>query len=155
MAKSIENYNDRRIFSRFHIFQNFENWDHECLNIMMIDDSKRDIKLAHESLKFESDLNFRLKGYTNCEEALTDLEAGVIQPNVIILDLVMPTMNGLMTLEKIKSTVKAQEIPVVIHSSMHNYDNIQEANDLNAHAFFAKSLNGEMFSAFIRGTALC
>ncbi len=118
------------------------------IHVMMIDDSKKDINLVKEILKTECRANFTFSSYTDAHEALKHLERKE-KPDIIILDLVMPSMNGKMVLQRLKGLLQTKEIPVVIHSSMSNYKNISHVNQLDAHAFFEKPLDGESFENFL------
>ena len=139
---------DNNHLTRHHIFRDINLPALEKLNIMMIDDNRKDINLVHDLLSAESDLNFRFSGYTNSHEALKYLETSAA-PNLIILDLVMPSMNGKMVLRRLKEITRTRNIPVIIHSSMNKYSNIIETCKLEAHAFFAKPLDIEAFENFV------
>ena len=53
-------------------------------------------------------------------------------PDLILLDLMMPHMNGLQTLAKIKEIPKASKVPVVIFSNLMDSDTQAEAIRLGA-----------------------
>ncbi len=62
-------------------------------------------------------LIFEKKGFTtisaeNGEEGLTD--ALKEKPDVIILDIVMPVMNGVKMLEKLRASPEGKTVPVII-----------------------------------------
>jgi response regulator RpfG family c-di-GMP phosphodiesterase len=133
-------------------YADFSMSDNKIMNIMIIDDNKKDIDLFEELLSVESNLKFNLSKYTNSHEAIVLLEHKQIStPDLIVLDLVMPTTNGHMILKRLKEVSSLQSIPVAIHSSMSNYENTLKSHNLEAHAFFSKPLNVEMFEAFILG----
>jgi chemotaxis family two-component system response regulator PixH len=121
------------------------------LNFMIIDDNKRDIQLFEDLLSLESNLKFSLSKWTNSHDAIAALESKQISPDLIILDLVMPCMNGKMILKHLKSIPFLIETPIVIHSSMNNFENTMSVNQLGAHAFFSKPLNVELFESFVLG----
>jgi CheY-like chemotaxis protein len=116
---------------------------------MMIDDNKKDMKLFEDLLRFESGVKFSLSKWTNSHDALAALEARQVSPDLIVLDLVMPCMNGKMILKYLKNLNHVKDIPVMIYSSMHNYENTMAVGQLEAHAFFAKPLNTELFEEFL------
>jgi DNA-binding response OmpR family regulator len=60
------------------------------------------------------------------------LESKFILPDIIILDLVMPSIDGKIVLKRIKEIAHVKNIPVIIHSSMNNYENIIKMNKLEA-----------------------
>ena len=137
-----------------YVFKSFDTPIKKRFNIMIIDDDRKNIALFKELLSLESDLKFSLSRWTRPHEALVALGSAAISPDIIMLDLVMPCVNGKMTLTELKNIASAQSIPVVIHSSMSTPQNIQAVRDLGAHAFFPKPLNAPLFAAFIRGQTL-
>lgn len=123
----------------------------KTLNIMMIDDSRRDIELVEEILMTECSFRFHFLSYTNPIKAIQSLESSKDLPDVIILDLSMPIVNGKMVLQRLKEIASVRNVPVVIHSSSHNYENVMKVIELGSHAFFEKPLNGKLFEQFLMG----
>ncbi len=77
------------------------------------------------------------------------------RPDLILLDLLMPAMGGMETLQRLRSDERFRTIPVVIMSSSDTAANVEEAYTRGANAFLVKqgshaSLLGQMraFSAF-------
>jgi len=133
---------------KYHIFKDAPIIDKDIIKILMIDDSQKDINIVHELLQYELNLKIEFVGYTNTKDALYVLQ-NVYLPDVIMLDLSMPCINGKMLLKHLKTIAKIKTIPIVIHSSMNNYENIIKANHLEAHAFFSKPLSVEGFERFL------
>ena len=84
------------------------------------------------------------KGYTvlqakNGSEAFEWLEkkGGVV--DLILLDIVMPVMDGFETLEKIKKDEKFRNIPIIVSTNLDNADDKREALGLGANEYFVKS----------------
>lgn len=69
-------------------------------------------------------------------------------PNIIILDLVLPGMNGFETLAKIKESATTRSIRVVILSNLNQQEDIERAKTLGADAFLVKATSTptEIFS---------
>lgn len=112
------------------------------LNIMVIDDSKKDVELLNDLLLEESDLDFHLEIYHHPNEAISQLSNKSIHPDLIIVDLVMPGMNGNVVLNNLKEIEHINDIPIIVHSSMNNYENIKKASNSNKQvvAFFTKPM---------------
>jgi len=51
------------------------------------------------------------------EKALDKLENGTDSPDIVILDLVMPDMNGIDVLQQIKGNLKTGSLPVIMLSA--------------------------------------
>lgn len=71
------------------------------------------------------------------KEALLALDN--FSPNVIVLDLVMPNMDGFDFLKNIKADEKHKNIPVVVASNLGQKEDIDKALELGASDFIIKS----------------
>lgn len=71
------------------------------------------------------------------QEALLLLEN--FSPNVIVLDLVMPNMDGFDLLKNIKLSEKHKNIPIVVASNLGQKEDIDKAMKLGATDFIVKS----------------
>ena len=65
--------------------------------------------------------------------------AGRLKPNIILLDLLLPKMNGFDFLKYAKADPALKNIPVVVLSNLGDQDNIAKAKDLGALDYFVKS----------------
>lgn len=62
-----------------------------------------------------------------------------IAPNLVILDLMLPKMDGIEVLRRLKADPETQKIPVVIASNFADENRQQSCRDLGAVDFFVKS----------------
>ena len=72
----------------------------------------------------------------NGREALVRLLQDV--PDVILLDLAMPEMDGPSFLEVVRSYLRIQSLPVVIHTGLTNSPMIDRARALNVNSILLK-----------------
>ena len=101
--------------------------------------------LAVEDDNFLRDLLARKLGHENAEfitavdgeNALKILETET--PSIILLDLILPGMDGFEVLTKIKENPKTKDIPVVILSNLGQESDIQKAKQLGAAEFLVKA----------------
>jgi len=77
--------------------------------VMIIDDNKIDLEQMSEHLKAER-INTILAG--SGKECIELLKKQI--PNVLVLDLLMPEVDGFMVLENIRKNPKLRELPVII-----------------------------------------
>jgi len=81
--------------------------------VLLVDDEPDNIEVVSESLEF---YGMTVKTAENGEIALDILEDEWL-PNIIMLDLSMPVMDGWATLRRLKSDPKTQDIPVLALSA--------------------------------------
>ncbi|MCA9773413.1 MAG: response regulator [Myxococcales bacterium] len=66
---------------------------------------------------------------------------GDARPDLMLLDIVMPGMNGIDVCRTIKSDIGTQEIPIVMISSLTDPDEINEAMRAGAAEFMVKPVD--------------
>lgn len=60
-------------------------------------------------------------------------------PDIILLDIMMPKMNGFEVLEKLKSDDRVSRIPVILLTNLSQKDEIERAMNLGAADFLIKA----------------
>lgn len=61
------------------------------------------------------------------------------QPDLILLDLIMPVMDGFEALEKLKADSKLKNIKVLVSSNLGQAEDIKRARDLGAVDYLTKA----------------
>lgn len=74
----------------------------------------------------------------SADEAFANLSKD--KPQVIVLDLMLPGMNGFEILEKLKSEETTKAIPVIVLSNLDQRDDMEKCFQLGASKFFVKAL---------------
>lgn len=123
----------------------------DVIKILIIDDTKKEAQMLEDMLAVESNMNFSCTHSSHPNEALQMVENNLIKPDLIVLDYIMPSVNGSSALQALRNIKHSEELPVVVNSSMHHYDNIIKFKNLRANAFFAKPIDIQAFEKFIRG----
>lgn len=113
--------------------------------ILVVDDIEDNIKLL--SFDLEDD-NHTVLTATNGKECL--LLARAEDPDLILLDMMMPVMDGKETLRQLKADPDLKNIPVIMVSANDGDDDIIEALDIGAHDFVAKPFIYPVLSARMR-----
>lgn len=81
--------------------------------LLIVDDTPSNLDLL---LAFLSRMNFRIVLAEDGEEALDKLQ--IIQPDLILLDIMMPGIDGFETCLRIKANPVTQEIPVIFMTAL-------------------------------------
>ncbi|MGV7106159.1 response regulator transcription factor [Flavobacterium sp. U410] len=101
--------------------------------ILIVDDEPNIIMSLEYTFKKN---NFEVFIARDGQEALDILETKV--PNIIILDVMMPNVDGYATLEAIKKDQKLAECKVIFLSAKNKESDIQKGLDLGANAYMTK-----------------
>ncbi len=99
--------------------------------ILVVDDED-DVRMFLQD--FLSERNLTVEAAESGEEALKKVEA--IHPDIVLLDIMMPGMDGLECLEKIKK--KYPEIIVIMITALKDEVRINRARELGAHNYVVK-----------------
>jgi CheY-like chemotaxis protein len=91
----------------------------------------------------------RLTTISHGELLFPALEANDL-PDVILLDINMPQVGGLELLQKIRSNILLNHIPVVIYSTSKFDKLVQQAANLGAKYFVQKGKNLHELTTFIK-----
>ncbi|MGQ8364918.1 response regulator [Glaciecola sp. 1036] len=110
--------------------------------ILLADDDDDDILLTQDAMSsagIQHDLRVVKDGkalldYLNDLEQQQDLKV----PNIILLDLNMPIMDGREVLKALKEHEKFKAIPVIILSTSQEIEDIQQGYALGASGYFSK-----------------
>ncbi len=77
--------------------------------LLLVEDNPKDIELVRDVFENE---NYSLHIATNGNEAISEIEK--LKPQLIILDIIMPQMNGYQVCQKIKLNPLYKEIPIIM-----------------------------------------
>ncbi|MDP3993660.1 MAG: response regulator [bacterium] len=61
------------------------------------------------------------------------------KPDLVLLDLLMPKMDGMEMLQKLKGDSETRDVPVVILTNLSDYERISEALSLGAMDYLVKA----------------
>ena len=106
--------------------------------ILLVDDEKVNLKILSAILRPGG---YQFLEAARGEEALTALKDGSV--DLIILDLMMPGMDGFQALEKIKEDPSTAFIPVIIASALKDASAIERGLELGANDYFTKPLTDD------------
>ncbi|MBP6469979.1 MAG: response regulator [Chloroflexi bacterium] len=119
------------------------------VKILLVEDNPGDIRLTQEALR-EGKVNNEMYIATNGLEALDFLSqkgqyVHAPRPDVILLDLNLPLMNGVEILANIKADSHLKRIPVIVLTTSEDEQDILKSYDLHANAYVTKPVDLERF----------
>ena len=129
----------------------------QTAEILLVEDNASDARLTMEALR-DSEPYGNLHAVENGEEALAWLRqegeySEAPRPDIILLDLNMPTKDGRQTLAEIKADDSLKRIPVVVFSTSTDEADILQAYDLKANCYVTKPADLEQFITVVKSVA--
>lgn len=103
--------------------------------VLIVDDSRGDIRIVNEILKE----NYTIVAATSGEQAL-ELAAQEPKPQVILMDVEMPGLNGYETCEKLKENRQTSDIDVIFVSAHDTVDEIVAGYDAGGTDYLTKPI---------------
>lgn len=119
-----------------------------ALIILLIEDNPGDVRLVREALaSFDS---VELVVAMNGQEGLKILQDRANRPDLILLDLNLPGMDGRALLGRIKSDPELLRIPLVVLTSSNAPRDLQQAYALHANCYVVKPTDFSGFETIVR-----
>lgn len=124
------------------------------IEILLIEDSPSDANLTIKSLQKAKIIN-TLHWVEEGEAAMDFLYqrgnyATAPRPDLILLDLNLPGLNGREILAEVKADLALRRIPVVILTTSSNEADVLRAYDLHANCYVTKPFDGQQFIQVIQ-----
>lgn len=108
--------------------------------ILLIEDDPQQIEVYEKAI---SEAGFEIESLRWGEEGLKRLEEIKAKkrerPDLILLDLILPSMNGILILEKAKSDPELKDIPFFILTNYSDPELMKAGKDLGAEKHLIKS----------------
>lgn len=101
--------------------------------IVSIEDDKVLSDMLYSGLK---DAGFDVLRAFDGEEGLKLVETE--KPNLVLLDILLPKLDGLQVAKKLKSNPLTKEIPIIILSMLDKSASVAEALDIGVYEYMAK-----------------
>jgi signal transduction histidine kinase len=110
--------------------------DHSQSHILVVDDDVIIRDMARASL---TEAGFSVSEAENGVRALQALED--LRPNIILLDVMMPEMDGFATASAVRQLPGCEMLPILIMTSLDDVDSINRAYEVGATDFITKPIN--------------
>ncbi|MCX7008392.1 MAG: response regulator [Kiritimatiellaeota bacterium] len=124
------------------------------IEILLVEDNPGDVRLTQEAAR-ETKVHNNMHIVSNGLDAMAFLHhegryASVPRPDLILLDLNMPGMDGREVLRLVKSDESLRRIPVVIITSSQAEEDILRAYDLQASCYVTKPVDLDQFIKVVK-----
>lgn len=119
------------------------------IHILLVEDNPGDVRLTKEALRDAKMIN-ELHTVADGMEALAFLRrepphASAPRPDLILLDLNLPKLDGRGVLSFVKSSSELRSIPVVILTSSDAEEDVARSYDLHANCYVRKPVELQSF----------
>ncbi|WP_245404934.1 response regulator [Leptolyngbya sp. Cla-17] len=124
------------------------------IEILLIEDSPSDANLTMRSLQ-QAKITNTLHWVEEGEAAMDFLYqrgeyADAPRPDLIVLDLNLPGMDGREILAEVKADSDLRRIPVVVLTTSSNEEDVLRSYDLNANCYVTKPFNVQQFMQVVQ-----
>lgn len=126
----------------------------EAVKILLVEDNPGDVRLVKEALR-EAQVRHQLFVAADGIEALAFLrqEGPFIdapRPDIILLDLNLPRLDGRKVLESIKTDPQIRYIPIIVLSTSDDSEDIVTSYNLHANCYITKPMELAQFNTVIQ-----
>jgi CheY-like chemotaxis protein len=123
--------------------------DTQPIVVLLVEDDPGDVVLIQEAFEHNKVRN-RLHVVGDGVEAMEFLRNGAERPDLMLLDLNLPRMDGREVLEEIKTDPALRSIPVVVLTTSKAEEDILRSYDLHANAYVTKPVDFGRFIEVVR-----
>jgi len=116
----------------------------EKRSILIIDDSESNIMALTKILSSEYNINIAKNGLEGIEIAKKE------SPDIIILDIIMPKMDGFETITALKKSVQTRKIPVIFITGLSKPKDEEKGLALGAAEYISKPFSPEIVKLRVR-----
>lgn len=109
--------------------------DFSQFNVLVVDDVPLNTMLVEKML---ARFTFRIRKAGNGQLAMEEIAKE--KPNLILLDLLMPVMDGFEVLQKVRENPETKKIRIVVLSALNSNEDIIKAYQLGANDFITKPI---------------
>ena len=123
----------------------------KTLNVLVIEDDLIEVMKLNRTVK-SLDYNHNIIEAKDGEEAIEKLKQNDYRPDVILLDLNMPKMNGIEFLKFLKNDKEFKYLPVIILTTSKNQKDLFKCYELGIAGYIIKPLKYEDYVVKIKKT---
>ncbi len=122
-----------------------ENLSEQTTRILLVDDNTTNLQLLHETL---NGLGYQLLIAKNGKTALTIAQKA--RPSLILLDIMMPEMDGYEVCRRLKADLSTSQIPIIFITALVDEEDEAKGLGMGAVDYITKPINPELVRARVR-----
>lgn len=103
--------------------------------ILIVDDIPENVEAISNMIE---KFNFDVKKALGGDEAIQLVDS--FEPNIILLDLMMPGTNGWDVIEYVRSKYEKEKMIIIVTSLLSNHDNIDECYEMGVNDYICKPI---------------
>ncbi|MFZ4105652.1 response regulator [Flavobacterium sp.] len=123
----------------------------KLLNILFVEDDAIEVMMFNRVIQ-KIGINHKLIEASNGENALEILNAKEIIPDIILLDLNMPKLNGIEFLKIIKNNEALKHVPIIIFTTSNNHRDISDCYKIGIAGYIIKPLKYDDYLVLVQKT---
>ena len=112
-----------------------QNHDYSKYNVLAVDDIPLNLLLVQKML---SRFNFKIRTAANGQQCLDAVAAQ--KPDLILLDLMMPGIDGFEVIRRLRANPETADIQIVILSALNSNEDVVKGFDVGANDFIMKPI---------------
>ncbi len=113
--------------------------------VLIIDDARTNIKVLYEALRSDYDVVFATNGRDGIQAAMSEKP-----PELILLDILMPGMDGYEVCSILKADIKTKNIPVIFVTSLGEVKSEAHGFELGAVDYIMKPFSPDIVMARVK-----
>jgi two-component system alkaline phosphatase synthesis response regulator PhoP len=115
--------------------------------IFVVDDEEDTVELARMVLEYEG---YQVFSASNGEEAIEFLKSSTKKPNLVLLDILMPKLNGLEVCRWIKNNDQLNKVPVLLFTAKVGQKDKIAGEEAGADAYINKPFSADDLISLIK-----
>lgn len=112
--------------------------------ILIVDDKPLNIEVLSETIEDLGDILFATNGQAAIDLCIEQ------QPNLVLLDVMMPEMDGYEVCEKLKTLPETKEIPVIFATALSDENDEAKGFEIGAIDYVTKPISAPIVIARVR-----
>lgn len=116
-------------------------------SVLVVDDNAANIELCKALISMIMPQDIKVKAALSGEIAIKQVSKNM--PDLLILDLIMPNLNGFETLQAIRALPLGEQLPALIVSGHNDPEDISQGKSLGAIGHLTKPIDATVLARYL------